>query len=176
MVRKGGMTMPSMRYGRTGGAASLATLVLSLAAALVAPAPAGAQVRLLTLDQTVPIAATLDNPCTAVQEAVAFQGTVHLVEEVWQTPTGALRLIVSEETSIQGRDLLVLFGWPLYTAAGTSDADIEALPRSLSIQSYKKVFAQGIDDNFHVVLAMVFDPSTLKIDLGLRGACDAGLP
>jgi hypothetical protein len=168
------------RIERTAGA-KVAALGLALAAMLLAPAPAGAQLLgsepLLSLVRDVPIAATLDNPCTAVREAIAFTGTVRLAEDVLQTAlVGKLRLILAEQTAIQGRDLLALFGGPLYTAAGASDADVEFLRGALSILSYKKVVASGVNDNFHVILQMVFDPSTLQIGLGLAGACDAGLP
>jgi hypothetical protein len=99
-----------------------------------------------------------------------------MVEEVWPAANGNLRLILSEQTAVQGRDLLALSGGPLYSAAGASEADVKFRSGSLSILSHKKVTAEGVNDNFHAILVMVFDPSTLTIDLGLKGAYDGGQP
>lgn len=134
-----------------------------------------ANVLLLSLQQTVPLLATLDNPCTPASEAIAFTGATRLTEEVWQMASGNLRLILQEDTSIQGRDTLLL-GGPRYAADGPSSIDLELAPGSVSVFSFKKVLTEAADDNFHTVLVMVFDPSTLNIQVGLAGACDSGQP
>jgi hypothetical protein len=161
---------------------SLALAAVTLAAAAPAAANDGmvpapledGEVQLLALDQTVPLAAVLDNPCTAAVEAVAFEGSTHLIQEIRQTPLG-LRLIIWERTFLQGTDTLLLGGsGPIYAVDAVSHPDVEFAPDSVSLYSHKKVL--GTDDNFHAVLVLDFHPSSLQIDLRLEGACDNGLP
>jgi hypothetical protein len=146
---------------------------LAAAALFVAAAPAGAQVLLADVDTTVPLAATLDNPCTAAAEAIVFQGTAALRQRVWLLPSGNLRLQLAESTSLNG-------AMPLspatYTVSGGSERDLEFDPAGFSMLQFKKVQQAGVTDNFHSVLVMSFDPQSLQIQLGLEGACDNGMP
>jgi hypothetical protein len=168
---------------------SSSVLALALAAGLLAAAPAAGQllppadplptgeVSLLRVDQTLPLIGTVDNPCTAEVEAIAFDGDVRLVQEVWQLPDGNLRLLVSERTSLQGRNTLPLGeSGPRYAVDAAGTTDMEFAAQSLSVHNYKRVFSEGMNDNFHTVLVLAFDPSTLKLDLRLEGSCDSDAP
>lgn len=138
--------------------------------------PAAAQVQVLGIDQNVPLAATLDNPCTSELEAIAFSGAVHLVQEVWLMPDSRLRLIVQEETRLHGENTAVLppATSPRYSVAGSSKSDVEFAPGAASLMSYKKVVNDVAEDNFHAVLVLAFDPTTYRLDLRLEGACSSG--
>jgi hypothetical protein len=164
-------------------------LGLALAVGVAAATPAAAQLlppaesptagdaKLLAFEQDVPLIGVLDNPCTAEVEAIAFDGATHLVQEVWQLANGNLRLIVSEHTSVSGQNTLPLGpSGPRYAAYGPGKADLEFAAASVSLLSHKKVLSEGMDTNFHAVLVLDFDPSTLKLDLKLEGSCDNGLP
>ena len=157
----------------------LALAAVALAVPLLAPAPAHAQVtgtQLLNVKQKVPLAAVLDNPCTAAIEAISFSGTVDLTQEVWKLTNGNLRLIVAEATALKGTDTLLGAASPTYTVNAPSHFDAEFAAMALVVQAYKKVQSTGTADNFHVILSMSFDPKTLQLQLGLLPACDAGRP
>jgi hypothetical protein len=149
-----------------------ATLVLSLFAA----APASAQTQLLSIQQDVPMAATLDNPCTTGPEAIAFTGTTHINQEVWLMPGGTTRLVVSESTNLSGQDTLLGTASPIYTATGCDFIDVEFNPGAATIHNYKQVINSATQDNFHVILVMDFDPNSLRLNLGLQSACSDGSP
>ena len=72
------------------------------AALLAGAAPVVAQTLLLDVTATVPLAAVLDNPCTAATEAIAFTGSTNLQQRVWLMPDGRLRLQFVEATSMSG--------------------------------------------------------------------------
>jgi hypothetical protein len=160
-------------------ASSAAVLALS-GAALLGSASALGQVLLLDIPAlNVPLAAVLDNPCTAATEAIAFQGSAQLSQRVWQLVDGSLRVQITESTTLAGEDTAVLLApRPQYSAAGYSESDLELLPASFTVLSYKKVMrpAGMVDDNFHSLLVLEFDPSTLKLSVKLAGICETGAP
>lgn len=149
---------------------------LTAAALLAAAGPALSQTLLLDLNTSLPMAATLDNPCTAETEAIAFSGTTQLAQRVWLLPSGNLRLQIAENTALEGVDTLKLLGPMKYVVAGASESDYEFDPVSLSVLQFKKVNSAGLSDNFHSVLVMAFDPENLQVQLGLEAACDNGQP
>lgn len=151
-------------------------LAIAAAAGLVAAVPAAGQVLLIDLSQTVPLAATMDNPCTAQPEAIVLQGTTELSQRVWLMPDGNLRMQIAETTALQGQDGTVLLGGsPVYKVSGGSSIDLEFIPDSVTMWWYKKVTnSAGTQDNFHSVLAVDFDPGTLHLSLSLAPACDDG--
>jgi hypothetical protein len=121
----------------------------------------------------------MDNPCTAQVEAILLQGTADLQQRVWLMPDGKLRLQIAEQTALQGTNSAVLLGAvsPTYTVSAGSIYDLEFIPDSITIWDYKQVGnSAAILDNFHSVLAIDFDPSSLKVNLSLAPACDNGLP
>jgi hypothetical protein len=148
------------------------------APAFLGSAPVLGQTLLLDVNQTIPLAATLDNPCTGQLEAIAFQGSAQLAQRVWAMPSGTVRLQTIEQTTMQGQDTAALLGGSAkYAFTGTSGMDAEFNPGSASIMNYKKVIRDtGTADNFHAILIMDFDPSTLKLNLKIGGACDDGSP
>lgn len=152
-----------------------------LAAALLAgAAPVVAQTLLLDAAVTVPLAAVLDNPCTATAEAIAFSGSTNLQQRVWLMPDGRLRLQFVEATSLSGQNTLAPLD-PLapaqpYTVSAAGQQDIEIDPLAIEILQFKKVSRAGTDDNFHSVLVLAFDPQNLQLQAGLEAACDNGQP
>jgi hypothetical protein len=148
------------------------------AAGLFGAVPAAAQTLLLDIDQSVPMALTMDNPCTPQAEAIAFQGTTQLAQRVWLMPNGKFRLQVSEQTALQGQDAAMLLGTsPTYAVSVGAIYDLEFIPDSVTIWDYQRVTkSAGTPDNFHSVLTIDFDPQTLKINLSLAPACDDGVP
>lgn len=152
-------------------------LAITSAAALGAALPAAGQSLLLDLSTTVPLAATLDNPCTPQVETIAFQGSTSLAQRVWLMPDGNIRLQFAENTALEGQDPLALLGTAnKYIAAGAGEQDFEFAPIGLSVLQYKKVTSDGLADNFHAVLVLDFDPQNLKFDLKLEAQCDDGRP
>jgi hypothetical protein len=151
---------------------------LTAAGILAAAAPAGAQVLLLDVNLNLPLAATLDNPCTLQTEAILFTGSTALAQRVWLLPNGNLRLQLDETTSMSGVDTLGgLLGTPAkYAVSGTSAQDLEFAPLSFSVLRYKKVVREGTTDNFHSVLVLAFDPQNLRLQASVEPACDNGLP
>jgi hypothetical protein len=150
---------------------------LTAAVILAAAVPAAAQTLLLDVSQTVPIAATLDNPCSPQPEAIVFTGSTNLTERVWLLPDGNIRVQFYESTAVQGNDALAspLLPAVKYTAAGESMQDFEIAAVSLSVLQYKKV-SHPMSDNFHSVLVLSLDPQNLKVDVKLEAACDDGMP
>jgi hypothetical protein len=148
----------------------------AFALCLIAAIPAAAQVQLLNLQADVPIAVTLDNPCTAAPEAIAFTGTTHLNQQVWLMPGGTTRLAVSESTSIQGKNVLVLFGSPTYTGSGADAVDAEFSPGAASIYNYKRVINSATQDTFYAIVQLDFDPASLRLNVSVTGSCDDGSP
>src|SRR6266511_3294842 len=144
---------------------SFALLSVTLAMSLFAATPASAQTQLLNISQDVPMAATLDNPCTAGPEAIAFTGTTHLNQEVWLMPGGTTRLIVSESTSLSGQDTLLGLESPIYSATGCDAVDVEFNPGAATLYNYKKVISSASQDNFHTILSLDFDPDSLRLNL-----------
>ena len=145
-------------------------------AALVATGPALGQTLLLDVSLTLPLAATMDNPCTAAPEAIAFTGSTHLVQRVWLLPDGRLRLQYAEATAMQGQEPASLTPMT-YAISGTSERDLDVDPVAFELLSFKKVGrTAGLDDNFHSVLVLAFDPQRLQLQAKLEGACDTGLP
>jgi hypothetical protein len=150
---------------------------LTAAAVLAAAAPAMGQTLLLDVPDTViPLAATLDNPCTLQPEAIVFKGSTTLAQRVWLMPDGNVRLQFAETTTMEGSDATAgLLTAPVkYTVSGFGMQDLEFVPDQLSVLQYKKV--AGTSDDFHSVLVLDFDPQNLKLDLKLEGACDNGMP
>jgi hypothetical protein len=147
---------------------------LTAAAILAAAAPAAGQVLLLDVALKLPLAATLDNPCTPQIEAIAFQGVTDLTQRVWLTAEGNLRLQFAETTAMQGTATTLLGTTAKYVVSGSSAQDLEFAPLSFSVLKFKKV--EGSTDNFHSVLVLGFDPQTLRLELKLEGACDNGMP
>jgi hypothetical protein len=147
---------------------------LVAAAIFVAAQPVMGQVLLLDLNTSVPMAATLDNPCTAEPEAILFQGTTALQQRVWLLANGNLRLQFAENTALEGTTGLL--GGTKYVVSGGSDKDLEFDPVGFSVLQFKKVTQDAVTDNFHSVLVLTFDPQNLKLDLKLEGACDNGMP
>lgn len=153
------------------------SLLIALAVATLAM-PAAGQVQVLGLDQNVPLAATLDNPCTTEVEAILFSGAVHLVQEVWLMPNSNLRLIVRETTTLQGQQNNLLLGEtsPTYAVSAGSRTDAEFVPGAASLMSHKKVSNNVSEDNFHAILVLDFDPATYQLNLKLEGSCSNGEP
>jgi hypothetical protein len=154
-------------------------LALAAAAGLLGTVPALGQTLLVDLSLKVPLAAAMDNPCSAQVEAILLQGTADVQQRVWQMPDGKLRLQIMEQTALQGTDSAVLLGAvsPTYSVSAGSIYDVEFVPDSITIWDYKKVGnSAGALDNFHSVLAIDFDPGSLKVNLSLAPACDNGLP
>jgi hypothetical protein len=154
---------------------------LTAAAIVAAAAPAAGQTLLLDLNTTVPLAGTLDNPCTTTQvEAIAFTGSTNLSQRVWLLPNGNMRLQFAETTALEGLDaaaVVPLGGTPAkYTVSAAGAQDLEFAPLALDVLQFKKVARVGTDDNFHSVLVLSFDPQNLKLELKLEGACDNGMP
>jgi hypothetical protein len=145
------------------------------AAILLAAVPAAAHTLLLDVNLNVPLAATLDNPCTPQVEAIVFSGTTQLAQRVWLMPDGNLRLQVAENTSLEGLDPAAPLA-PKYSVAGSSMKDLEFNPEAFSIVLFKKVARLGSSDDFHSLLVMAFDPQNLNLQLGLEAACDNGMP
>ena len=152
-----------------------------LAAALLSSAvPAVAQTLLLDVTATVPLAAVLDNPCTTALEAIAFTGSTNLQQRVWLMPDGRLRLQFAEATTLSGLNTLAPIN-PLvpaqpYTVSAPGQQDLEIDPFAIEILQFKKVARAGVDDNFHSVLVLAFDPQNLQLQAGLEAACDNGQP
>ena len=156
-----------------------AILTITLAFALLAATPAAAQTRVLNIEQLeVPLAVTLDNPCTAGIEAIAFTGKTLLNQEVWLMPEGRTRLVISESTTLQGTNTAVLFGTPspTYLASSSNDTDVEFYPGAASLYNYKKVNNSATPDNFYTILNLDFDPNSLRLNLSVSAACDDGSP
>jgi hypothetical protein len=153
---------------------------LTAATILAAAAPAFGQVLLLDISQTIPLVATLDNPCTPQLEAIVFKGSTSLSQRVWLLPDGNMRLQFAETTAIEGLDSAApttLLAAPIkYTVSGSGQQDLEFAPDALSVLQFKKVVRDGASDNFHSVLMLDFDPQSLKLQLKLEAACDNGLP
>jgi hypothetical protein len=145
-------------------------------AALLAAGPALGQTLLLDITTTLPLAATMDNPCTAAPEVIAFTGSTSLAQRVWLMPDGRLRVQYAEATAMQGQEPGSLT--PVtYAVSGTSERDLEIDPVAFELLSFKKVArTAGLDDNFHSVLVLAFDPQRLQLQAKLEGACDTGLP
>lgn len=145
---------------------------------LAAAGSVSGQTLLLDLNTNIPMAATLDNPCTAGPEAIVFQGATALNQRVWLLPDGNLRLQVAESTTLEGVDTLAspLLPANKYVVSGASENDLEFDPGAFSILTFKKVNWDGGIDNFHSVLVMAFDPQQLKLEVKLEGACDNGHP
>jgi hypothetical protein len=152
--------------------------VLAVAVTMMVAAPAVGQVLLLDLTTSVPLAAAMDNPCTAETEAIAFQGATELTQKVWLMPVGTLRLQVAERTAMQGSDTLatLLGSGAKYVVDAAGSRDVEFDPVALSLVMFKKVTREGSADNFHSALVMDFDPQTLRLNLSLEAACDNGQP
>ena len=146
------------------------------AAALVAAAPVLGQTLLLDISTTLPLAAALDNPCTAAPEAIAFTGATALSQRVWLMPDGKFRLQYAENTAMQGEQPGGLT--PVtYGISGASERDLEIDPVAFEVLSFKKVSrTAGLDDNFHTVLVLAFDPQNLQLRASLESACDTGQP
>lgn len=150
---------------------------MAAAGLITAALPAAAQTLLLDLNTNVPLAATLDNPCTPEVEAIAFSGMTQLMQRVWLMPTGTLRLQFAENTSLTGTDAVggLLGGaGKTYTVSGGGAKDYEFTPEGFAILRFKKV--GGTTDNFYSVLVMAFDPQNLGLQLGLEAACESGMP
>ena len=158
---------------------SFSMLVL-LTAMILAAGSASAQTQLLVVDQAVPMAATLDNPCTAAIEAIAFTGTTNLHQEVWLMPGGTTRLVVAETTTLQGSDTALPLGTPgpTYSVAASQTVDAEFNPGAATLYNYKKVVSSDAtaSDNFYTVLVVDFDPNSLRLNLGLESSCGDGAP
>lgn len=154
------------------------TLALTLVVALMTAGSASAQTRLLQLEQEVPLAAVLDNPCTTKIEAISFTGKAQLYQEVWLMPGDKTRIVLDESTTLQGTDTAIVFGEPspTYVASDSSQLDIEFFPGSATILNYKKVNNTATPDDFHVVLNLDFDPASLRLTPSLTTACDDGSP
>lgn len=149
---------------------------IAAAAGVLVAAPAIAQVLLLDVNTTVPLAAAMDNPCTPEVETIAFQGTTELAQRVWLLPDGSFRLQVGERTAMQGVDTAALLGTgSKYALDAVGQRDLEFSPGSLSLVMFKKV-SHAVADNFHAALVMAFDPQRLHLQLGLEPACDNGQP
>jgi hypothetical protein len=158
---------------------SMNTVRALAAATLLAAATAAAgQTLLLDINQSIPMGGLLDNPCTVEPEAVLFQGATQLTQRVWLLPDGNLRLQVAERTNMEGVNTLASpLAPPLkYVVAADSEYDLEFDPGAFSILNFKKVNRQGVNDNFHSVLVLAFDPQKLRLELKLEGACDNGMP
>jgi hypothetical protein len=152
---------------------------LMAVATLAAAMPAAAQVLLLDVNLNLPLAATLDNPCTAQTEAILFTGSTAIAQRVWLLPNGNLRLQFDETTSMSGVNSLggLLGATPAkYAVSGTSTQDIEFAPLSFSVLRYKKVVREGTTDDFYSVLVLAFDPQNLRLQASVEPACDNGLP
>src|SRR5688500_19148537 len=108
------------------------------AAALLAATPAVAQVMLLDLTTSVPLAATFDNPCTVEPEVIVFQGSADLSQRVWLLADGNLRLQVAERTTLDGYKTGTLLGQVTkYTVAADSAKDLAFDPVGFSILQFK---------------------------------------
>jgi hypothetical protein len=153
---------------------------LTAAAVVTLAAPAMGQALLLDLNATVPLAATLDNPCTTETEAILFKGNTNLAQRVWLMPSGNLRLQFAETTSLEGVDSLasssLLAPSVKYAVFSSGRQDLEFEPIAFEVLQFKKVMREGTDDMFHSVLVLAFDPQNLRLDLKLEGACDNGQP
>lgn len=149
----------------------------AVALGVLISAPAAAQVLLLDVNTTVPLAAAMDNPCTPELEAIAFQGATELAQRVWLLPDGSFRLQVAERTAMQGVDTAAsLLGTATkYALDAVGQRDLEFSPASLSLVMFKKV-SHAAADNFHAALVMAFDPQRLQLQLGVEPACDNGQP
>ena len=153
-------------------------LVLTFILALFAAGSASAQSQLLQIEQELPLAAVLDNPCTTKLEAIAFTGKTLLYQEVWLMPGDKPRIVLNESTTLQGTDTAVLFGEPsaTYVASATNELDIEFFPGAATIMNFKKVNNTASPDDFHVVLTLDFDPASLRLTPSLATSCDDGSP
>jgi hypothetical protein len=147
------------------------------AAILMVAMPAVAQQLLLDVNTTVPMASTMDNPCTAEPETIVFQGSTKLMQRVWLLPSGNLRLQISEQTALEGFNSAAPLLGPTvkYVVSGDSENDLEFEPLAFSLLKFKKVNG-GSPDEFHSVLVLDFDPQNLKLNLSLEPACDNGMP
>jgi hypothetical protein len=154
------------------------TLVLTVVLALFAAGSASAQTQLLQIDQELPLAAVLDNPCTTRIEAISFTGKTQMHQEVWLMSGDKPRLVVDESTTLQGTDTAVLFGEAsaTYVASSANSLDIEFFPGAATIMNFKKVNNTASPDDFHVVLTLDFDPLSLKLLPSLTAACNDGSP
>jgi hypothetical protein len=154
------------------------TLFATVAAlCFFAAAPtASAQTQLLNVSVDVPLAATLDNPCTTALEAIAFTGTTHIDQQVWLMPGGTTRLVLGENTSISGKDILRGPLSPNYSAASADLTDVEFNPGAATLYNYKKVINSAGQDNFHVIVAFSSDANSLQLTPALQVACDDGSP
>src|SRR5688572_926654 len=105
-------------------------VALTLVLALFAAGSASAQTQLLGIEQELPLAAVLDNPCTSQLEAISFTGKTQLYQEVWLMPGQKTRLVLNESTTLQGTDTAVLFGdaSATYVASSAGEADGEFFP------------------------------------------------
>jgi hypothetical protein len=152
---------------------------LAAAAGLLGSVPALGQTLLVDLTQSLPMASVMDNPCTVPVEAILLQGTTELQQRIWRMPNGKLRLQLAEQTILQGQDSAVPLGTvsPTYKVSAGSVYDVEFIPESLTIWDYKQVRnGTPTPGNFHSVLAIQFDPASLKLNLSIAPACDDGLP
>lgn len=154
---------------------NLARALIAAAIGAVA-APAFGQVLLLSVENVnVPMASTLDNPCTAAAEAIAFAGTTNITQRVWLESDGRLRLQFYETTTLQGVDTLSSPLAPVsYAVASMGEQDVVFEPIALEVLQFKKVVRAGGADNFHSVLVIGIDPLNLRLNIKLEAACDDG--
>ena len=153
---------------------ALALIVMSIGAVPASAQNAEGGTMLLNVDQDVPLAATLDNPCTSTLEAIVFTGTMHLSQQVYSMPSGTTRLAVAESLNLTGTDTTPLLVSPTYTAGGSNNVDVEFWPGSASLYNYHQVTSTATQDNFHVVVNLDFDPLSLKLSASLGAACSDG--
>jgi hypothetical protein len=154
------------------------TLALTFVVALFAAGSASAQTQLLNVDQELPLAAVLDNPCTAAVEAISFTGKTQMHQEVWLMPGDKPRIVLDESTTLQGTDTAVLFGEAsaTYVASSSNSLDLEFFPGPATLMNFKKVNNTASPDDFHVILTLDFDPLSLKLTPSLAVACNDGSP
>jgi hypothetical protein len=126
-------------------------------------------INIRTSTETREISSTLDNPCTAAREAIAFTGGMRLKQQAWTTTDGRYRVLLHETTSIQGKDA----AGNLTYASGSSTSDIVYQPTLFTLLIFKKM---NTPDQFHAVFVLDIDPVTGLITVKLEAACDNGLP
>jgi len=159
---------------------SRSAVVLTVIVAALFAAPAQSQVLLLNTEQSVPLVAVLDNPCTPSVEAIAFSGGVTLTEKVWQMPSGNIRLVITSRSAATGQSTAAVLPGapnPTYAFGGKGHIDAEFASRSFEMLSYHKVTSStGANDNFHAVVALAFDPGTLKLSASVETDCASAVP
>jgi len=112
---------------------------------------------------------TLDNPCTAVPEAISVDGNMQLTTYVGTMADGRSRVWLTETTAIQGTDAV---GNVTY-ASGSSTDDVTYGPGPFTLLKYKKM---NTPDQFHAVFVMDFNPVTGEFTVTLQADCSNGLP